>query len=530
MQQRAESNPIPAYFYATLGKVHARLFLMKSNLGGPAPNDQLKRTKRLSTLGLIRLLPFVIVLAISTLSVLTVGNYLYSDTIADLSETSFYDGEIEPFVNRPPLPQLLLEAIGAVFPAASRLPAMTLMQHGFILIEVLLIGLFFKERGQHILALLVPIAWALFGWNYVLAHTTRVEPLFLFVTMIWLWLGSRWFRREDWLSAVFLGITCGLLPTVRTIGIIGVALVALAWWISPRHGGWRSTAQITVVLFTATAVILGFQAINEKRLGRFSLVDESGLHFLHRVVGVEDRLPEDGVASQKLLANAEKMNLPVFQRESVWDLRNHSSWQLGMSHQEIDDLMAQVAKEAFLERPFHFVWTSLLATFPTTKAQVVGHAIPVGLNEGYYEEHGLYWQKQDAHIAEICANFPTRNVDPIWDGMGYGILKSLSNRGVPGLTRGWWIPFMVAFLGILSLVRRDPSFVLAAGFAAGILLISCCTEAPQARFWESGELAFLLALGIGARWLYDWLHQQTEKATVGEETDAAALRLDKVRQ
>jgi len=187
---------------------------------------------------LLRVLPPLIVLTMATISLCTLGNYLFYDTIADVHESAFkpieeQTGKPDGFVNRPPLNQLLLEAIAYIFPPEKRLLALSILQHLFILLEVLMIQSFFKARGQTALGLFAALFWALNGKTYLLAQISQTESLYTFLLMLWLWLVSRWWykkkKKGGLKAAILCGAAMGLLPATRTVSMIALILLAFAW-------------------------------------------------------------------------------------------------------------------------------------------------------------------------------------------------------------------------------------------------------------------------------------------------------------
>jgi len=448
----------------------------------------------------------VIALFLITICLGNLSNYIYFDTLADLQESTFGPEQPDGFVNRPPVPQLIWEGFYKVVPEAIRLPTYTILQNGFVLIELFLIWQFFRTREQPVLALVAPILWALHGRNYILAHTTQSEPLFIFLTMIWLAIAARWFAKRDWGSAIALGLILGLLPATKSIGLIAVVLVGMAYILSPGHGGIRMTTQLCLAYVMAFGIGVGFMAINEKRIGSFSIVDEKGLHLLSRIVSHGEQLPEKP-ASNQITEAAKASNTDLYQRDSLWAIRSYNIDQLGMTPFESDALMAKAAKEATLENPGQILWGNIVNLFDCTRRDDAVWSIPVGMDEDYYDEHGLYWSKLSQKEYDLYSQFPTVERTPRYGEMGYRIIHHAANEFPGAMWRGWWIPPALLVLGIACLFSRDPGFILCTGFAAGNLAVSVATEASQVRFWDASVLPFILAVCIALRYLYDWLRK-----------------------
>jgi len=440
-------------------------------------------------------IPFLVSALLSLVCFTTLGLYLFPDTVHDLCHTRWF-GERELIKRTPGFP-LVLEIFGTLIPRADwRLPALSLFQHGLILVDILLIQLIFRDRKQPTLAWIASFCWAVDGRNHVLAQITQTEPVFITLSILWIWATSRWFDRRTWFWAVVGGVTLGLLLPFRTVGILAFPVAAIAFFLLRGPKPW---GQSTGYLFAALVVIAAFLWRNEQILGKDSLVEERGLHLLHGVVYHFDELP-DKPACREITQLAKEAGYDIYGRDTLWGFAPIIIEKTGRSPVEADALMGDAALEAILDRPIDFVLASVEAIFWSTRSVDPAHTIAVGMDDEYFDNYGRWYEEQfDPKVEELIAKFPIQNREPfLGNGVGYRIIKEFTTTHASNIWRGWWVFPAMIVLGFMALGSRDAGLILCAGFAIATIWASAAGEAPQTRFYQGSVAPFMMAFWMGA--------------------------------
>jgi len=440
-------------------------------------------------------IPFVVSALLSLICFTTLGLYLFPDTVPDLCHTRWF-GE-RTFITRTPGFPLVLEIFGTIVPKAEwRLPTLSIFQHGLILVDILLIQLIFRDRGQPALAWVASLCWAVEGRNHVLAQITQTEPVFITCSILWIWATLRWFQRRTWFYAVIGGMALGLLLPFRTIGIVAFPVAATAFLLLRGSKPW---AQSTGYLVAAVVVISAFLWRNDRILGIDRLVEERGLHLLHGVVYHFDELP-DQPACREIEGLALDAGYDIYGRDTLWDFAPIIVNETGRSPQEADSLMGHAAMEAIIDRPFDFFLASIRAIFWSTRVADPADNIAVGMDKEHFDKFAVWYTGYFSEdVNALIEKFPVQKREPLLkNGIGYRIIKEFTTTHASNLWRGWWVFPAMVVLGFMALGSRDAGLILCAGFAIAAVWGSAAGEAPQPRFYQGCVAPFMMAFWMGA--------------------------------
>lgn len=227
-----------------------------------AAYDARSRPEQIALLGLAALLVLGIVARLGLMYTVRPALLGYADTETYINAAQrLGDGEWFGSIHQPNGYPMFMHLVNMLSP---KLPVLMLIQHALGVASALLLYATVRRAGGPPWLGLFPAAVVLLaGFQLFAEHAPLTEPLFTFLVCLALYAAVRAMDRPAPWWPMLVGLCLGAAPTVRTMGLTLVPILAL-WFLFERGVPWRARA-LRVGAYTATAaVVLGAYVIGQE--------------------------------------------------------------------------------------------------------------------------------------------------------------------------------------------------------------------------------------------------------------------------
>lgn len=235
--------------------------------------------EKVALIGLGMLLTFGILLRLGLMYTVRPALLGYTDTPVYINAAQrLSDGEWFGSGHQPNGYPMFIHLANMLSP---KLPVLMLIQHALGVASALLLYATVRRAGGPAWLGLFPAAVVLLGGFQILAeHAPITEPLFTFLVSVALYGAVRAMDRPaPWWPAL-VGLCVGAAPTVRTMGLTLVPILAL-WFLFERGVPWRARA-LRVGAYTATAsLVIGAYIIGQEAATGYTGFTRTGIWNLY---------------------------------------------------------------------------------------------------------------------------------------------------------------------------------------------------------------------------------------------------------